>query len=77
MTLGLRFYGLEIGGAGLFTVTDPKLTDRRIFLLSQGGKAMLEAYVASRGELKHRQLQFASFGIRVFKRLPSKYRWIY
>jgi hypothetical protein len=61
----MEYYGIPLRHAEeLMAVTDPKGADRRITRLSLHGRGLLSAFASSRGLLKPRQVQFASFGVR-------------
>lgn len=54
-------------------MTDPKGNDRRIVQLSAGGRQILDAFKHTQHSLNIRQLQFGSFGVRIFKRYKHGY----
>lgn len=68
----VKFYGLA-GPLILFSFTDKKDDDRKIVAVSGGLREWLAAFTKAKGRLKFKQVQIASFGLRVFKRLSPGY----
>lgn len=68
----LKFYGLAVP-LMLFSFTDKTDADRKIVAVSRGLRDWLMNLVGAKGRLKFKQVQIASFGLRVFKRLAPGY----
>ena len=71
----LQFYGVPPAAMHerLFLLTSPKGAGRKIAHLSAAAASMMNAFANSKAQLKDRQLQFASFGLRVFLKLKDGY----
>lgn len=68
----MKFYGL-VEGLYLFGFTDKGGDDRKVSIVSKGVRDWLVALSASKSKLKFKQLQFASFGVRAFKKFSGDY----
>ena len=65
-----RFYGVS-GSLCFFSFTDKGGDDRKIAVVSKGVRNWLVAFAATKGTLRFKQLQFASFGVRAFKKFSG------
>ena len=65
-----RFYGI-FGSLCFFSFTDKGGDDRKIAVVSKGVRDWLVAFAATKGTLRFKQLQFASFGVRAFKKFSG------
>ena len=65
-----RFYGIA-GSLCFFSFTDKGGDDRKIAVVSKGVRDWLVAFAATKGTLRFKQLQFASFGVRAFKKFSG------
>eukprot|EP00039_Didymoeca_costata_P016094 m.281661 g.281661 ORF g.281661 m.281661 type:complete len:694 (+) comp16336_c0_seq5:2267-4348(+) len=66
----LDFYGIPLSKADVLhflCMSDGKGNDRRITVASEGVLTLLKAFTRSRNALKHKQIQFTTLGVRVFR----------